>query len=98
MSEHGKSIPGPYDPAADTGPAAALYNEWWCSDGYADECEKYGDERAAFFAGAAAERERIRQLAIKRQATYWIGPDDHPAPRRPFALLIQFGEEEEGDV
>ena len=43
----------------------------------------------------AAERERIRQLAIKHQATYWVGPDDSLAPRRPFALLLQFGELEE---
>jgi hypothetical protein len=43
-------------------------------------------------ATAAAERESIIALAREKQATYWVGPDDHPAPRRPFALLLQFGE------
>jgi hypothetical protein len=36
-----------------------------------------------------AERDRIIALAREKQATYWVGPDDSLAPRRPFALLLR---------
>ena len=39
--------------------------------------------------GVTAERERVVALSREVQATYWVGPDDHPAPRRPFFFLIR---------
>lgn len=38
---------------------------------------------------ASAERERIVALSREVQATYWVGPDDSLAPRRPFFFLIR---------
>ena len=62
----------------------ALYGEWVDSGAHLYESNHYGHERAAFYAGAAAERARINAAAMAEfDAISEADPDTAFCENRP---------------